>query len=221
VYERSATSVRTPDARPAQVPQSIDVGSQKGGLSGSNDLLGDLVAKARQGARGETGARQLLERESEMRYLTKKSKIIAAAAIIGLASSGGAYAYWTTTGSGSGSATTATTAGTLSLAGGPVGGLVPGGTVNVAITATNPAATTSLTAATLTVAGLTSNKPACNLLASTLATAVATSPGLPVTVAPGGGTASFGSVTVSLPDSSSVNQDACQGATYTFTVTAS
>jgi hypothetical protein len=39
-----------------QVQQSLCIGSQKGGLSGSNDLLGDLVAKARQGARGETGA---------------------------------------------------------------------------------------------------------------------------------------------------------------------
>jgi hypothetical protein len=161
----------------------------------------------------------LLERENEMRKLSMKSKIIATAAIMCLASSGVAYAYWTTTGSGGGSATTAGTAGTLSLAGGPVSGLVPGGFVVVPITATNAAATTSLTATSLTVSGLTSSKPACNLL-SPLATAVATSPGSAVTVAPGGGTASFGSVTVSLPDSSTVNQDACQGATYTFTVTA-
>lgn len=44
-----------------------------------------------------------------MRKLSKKSKaIVAIAAVIGLASSGAAYAYWTSTGSGSGSASTAT-----------------------------------------------------------------------------------------------------------------
>jgi hypothetical protein len=40
-------------------------------LSGSNDLLGDLVAKARQGARGETGAHGLLEGENDMRLAKK------------------------------------------------------------------------------------------------------------------------------------------------------
>jgi hypothetical protein len=70
--------------------------------------LGDLVAKAQQGARGETGARELLERETEMRNLSKKAKtIIAGAAIAGLASTGVAYAYWTAAGNGTGSATTA------------------------------------------------------------------------------------------------------------------
>jgi len=76
-------------------------------MSGSNDLLGDLVAKAQRGARGETGALVLLERETEMRNLSKKAKtIIAGAAIAGLASAGGAYAYWTASGSGSGTAAT-------------------------------------------------------------------------------------------------------------------
>ena len=79
----------------------------KGAMSGSDDLLGDLVAKAQRGVRGETGALELLERETEMRNLSKKAKtIIAGAAIAGLASAGGAYAYWTTTGAGSGEATT-------------------------------------------------------------------------------------------------------------------
>jgi len=40
------------------------IGSHQGATSGSDDLLGDLVAKARQGARGETGAHELLERET-------------------------------------------------------------------------------------------------------------------------------------------------------------
>ena len=45
-----------------------------------------------------------------MRNLSKKAKtIIAGAAIAGLASAGGAYAYWTTTGSGTGQATAGTT----------------------------------------------------------------------------------------------------------------
>jgi hypothetical protein len=82
-----------------------------GGLSGSNDLLGDLVAKARQGARGETGARELLERENEMRLMKKSKTIIVGAAIAGLASTGIAYAYWTTSGTGSATATTGTVVG--------------------------------------------------------------------------------------------------------------
>jgi len=74
-------------------------------MSGCDELLGDLVAKARQGARGETDARELGEREKQMR-LTKRSKVVAVAAIVGLIGSGAAYAYWTTTGSGTGSAET-------------------------------------------------------------------------------------------------------------------
>jgi hypothetical protein len=95
-------------------------------LSGSNDLLGDLVAKARQGARGETGARELLEREKRMR-LTKKSKIIALAAILGLTSSGVAYGYWTTSGTGSTTTTTGNVVGVTVNETTSVTNLYPGG----------------------------------------------------------------------------------------------
>ncbi len=46
------------------IQQAVGIGSHQGAMSGSNDLSGDLVAKARQGARGETGAHELLERET-------------------------------------------------------------------------------------------------------------------------------------------------------------
>jgi len=58
-----------------------------------------------------------------MRNLSKKAKtIIAGAAIAGLASAGGAYAYWTTTGSGTGAgSTTAGVANQLSFTQNPAG----------------------------------------------------------------------------------------------------
>ncbi len=110
-------------------------------MSGSVDLLGDLVAEARQGARGETGALELLERETEMRNLSKKAKtIIAGAAIVGLASAGGAYAYWTTTGSGTGSASAGTTVAVTVDQVGTISGLTPGSTPqDVDFSITNPA----------------------------------------------------------------------------------
>jgi hypothetical protein len=97
-------------------------------LSGSCDLSGDLVAKARQGARGETGALELLEGESEMRILSKKSKaIIAAGAILGLTGSGVAYSYWSIGGTGGGTATTGTVVGITVNQTSSVAGLYPGG----------------------------------------------------------------------------------------------
>src|SRR5450631_3844096 len=111
VYEQSDSGVRTADAPPGRRSAALTQKLPNGGLSGSNDLLGDLVAKARQGARGETGARELLEMENEMRLMKKSKTIIACAAIAGLASTGVAYAYWTTSGTGSATATTGTVVG--------------------------------------------------------------------------------------------------------------
>jgi hypothetical protein len=118
-------------------------------------------------------------------------------------------------------ATAGTTAGTLSLAGGSgVTGLIPGTSVDVPITASNASTTTSLQAATLTVSNLHSTSAACDALAAgAKATAVATSPASPVTVAPSG-SAAFGKVTISLPNSTTVNQDDCKGAVFSFDVNA-
>jgi hypothetical protein len=94
-------------------------------MSGCDELLGDLVAKARQGARGETDARELVETEKQMR-LTKRSKVVAVAAIVGLIGSGAAYAYWTTTGSGTGSATTGTNSPVIVNQTSTITGMYPG-----------------------------------------------------------------------------------------------
>jgi hypothetical protein len=97
-------------------------------MGGSDDLLGDLVAKARQLARGETGARELLERETAMRLKKKSKLIIAGAALVGLAGSGVAYGYWTTSGNGAGSATTGASSAFVVATDGATGGpLTPGG----------------------------------------------------------------------------------------------
>ena len=154
-----------------------------------------------------------------MRNLSKKAKtIIAGAAIAGLASTGVAYAYWTTTGHGDSSATTAETAPTLTLTGTPASGLIPGSYVDVPIVAHN-GTTASLVASTLTVSDLTSGVTACDELVNH-ATAAATSPVAAVTVAPSG-QEDFGSVRISLPNSATEDQNVCKHVTYTFVVDAS
>lgn len=72
--------------------------------------------------------------------LTKKSKaVVAGAALVGLAGSGTAYAYWTTSGSGTGSATTGTSSTFVVTTDAATGGLLtPGGpTDTVAFHVTN------------------------------------------------------------------------------------
>jgi hypothetical protein len=187
-------------------------------MSGSDDLLGDLVAEARQGARGETGALELLERETEMRSLTKKSKaIIAGAAIAGLASAGGAYAYWTTTGSGTGSATVAASAGTtLTLSSGPLSGaIVPGSSNTFSIKATNLGPTALNVTNISTV--VSSSDSACQALIGDFSVAdVSTG----VVVAVGGVDVGLGTATL-VYNNSSASQNPCKGAPLTFTFNAS
>ena len=71
-------------------------------MSGSDDLPGDLVAKARQGARGETGALELLEKGERMFHMKRNKKTVAILTVGLLTVAGGAYAYWTSTGTGTG-----------------------------------------------------------------------------------------------------------------------
>jgi hypothetical protein len=74
-----------------------------------------------------------------MRNLSKKAKtIIAGAAIAGLASAGGAYAYWTSIGEGTGTAGTAASALNLVISGDPAAGIKPGGSVVVPVIVNNP-----------------------------------------------------------------------------------
>jgi hypothetical protein len=190
-------------------------------MGGSDDLLGDLVAKARQLARGETGARELLERETAMRSLKKKSKlIVAGAAIIGLASSGVAYAYWTTSGNGSGSASTGASSAfavtTDAATGGP---LTPGGpseTVGFHVT-NNNSGVQHLTAVAVTVANSD----------NTAWTAVSGCSSLDYTVVPhftagdlAAGAIASGTVTITMNNLGS-SQNGCQNATVPLYVAAS
>lgn len=58
--------------------------------------------------------------------MTKKTAAIATAGVLGLATAGGAYAYWTTTGSGTGTGTTAAGAATFSYTTGSLNAMYPG-----------------------------------------------------------------------------------------------
>lgn len=101
--------------------------------------------------------------------LTKKSKaLVAGVALVGLAGTGTAYAYWTTSGSGTGSATTGTSAAVSLTQLGTTSGLVPGGSsVAVDFNINNPASTnqyvTSVSVAVNSTwsARADSNLPAC------------------------------------------------------------
>lgn len=139
-----------------------------------------------------------------------------------VAVTGAAVAYWTGSGSGSGSASSAPGVAALALT--PVtgiSGLVPGGAVTVPILATNGNATTSVTLTTLsaTPGTLTSGSAACDAVSG--ATVSVRSPESAVVVAPGGGTAAFGSISITMADEPTVNQDDCKGRTFTVALTAS
>lgn len=137
-----------------------------------------------------------------------------------VAATGAALAFWTGGGSGSAAGSAASTVAGVTLATtSPVTGLVPGGSITVAVTATNPNDTTSVSISKLTAGTVTSNLTGCTDALSG-ATATANQPSAAVTVAPKG-TASFGSVTISMVDSATVNQDPCKGAIFTVALTAS
>jgi hypothetical protein len=156
-----------------------------------------------------------------MRSIANKKIAAVAAGALVVATAGAAYAYWTTSGSGSGSATTAGSNGTLVLDGVTVSGLTPGQTQTMNVTATNNSSTT-LAASSLTVSSVTSDQPDClALVEGAKPTFVPNNPSSQVVVAPGGGSAAFGTVTVSLPNSSTLNQDVCKSATFTVNLAAS
>lgn len=192
----------------------------RGATGGSNDLLGDLVAKAQRGARGETGALELLERETEMRNLSKKAKtIIAGAAIAGLASAGGAYAYWTTTGTGTGSAATSAGAANLTVTDtSTISAMYPGDVAQtISGTVTNNAANSAyVTAVTVSIASVSGGLGSCDATDYTLV-----SPIMPVgvDVATTASTV-FTGATIHFHNKLT-NQDGCKGATVHLAYAAS
>ncbi len=159
-----------------------------------------------------------------MRKTTKFVAAIGASALV-LGTAGVAYAYWTTTGNGSGTGSAAATAGNLTLAGPTtaVTGLVPGGFIDVPITASNASTTTSLAATHLAVSNFQVDAPHSGCLALAVGakpTIASTDPAAQVVVAPSG-SAAFGKVTITLPNSASVDQETCKSAVFTFDVAAS
>jgi hypothetical protein len=163
--------------------------------------------------------------ESTRNRNTAKRILAIGLPLVVIAATGIGYAYWTGTGSGSGSATAAGSVTAVTLAPtSAISGLVPGGSTTVPVTATNNNATTSVSIATLVAGAVSSPDGPCNTVLGTAtagATASATSPGSAVIVPPAGGTAPFGSVTITWANSATVNQDACKGKAISVALTAS
>ena len=149
-----------------------------------------------------------------MRNLSKKAKtIIAGAAIAGLASTGVAYAYWTTTGSGDGSATSASANGTIDLYASFADGLTPGASEDVTFTADN-LGTSSLYVGDITLASVSTDKPSCDVADFTMPDVTSNT-----TVAAGAtGATLLGTGTLTFADTA-FNQDECKGAIVTLHLT--
>jgi hypothetical protein len=152
-----------------------------------------------------------------MRSLTKKSKaIIAGAAIAGLASTGVAYAYWTTTGSGSGTASTATPTANLQVTQtlAPTNmapGVAAGGiTVTVENLATNNAHVAQVVASIFSVTG---GAGVCTATDYDLGTPTMTNGAADLAT---NAVATFSGATLGFHNDTSANQNGCQGATVTL-----
>lgn len=146
--------------------------------------------------------------------IKKKTAAIAVAGVLTVATAGGAYAYWSTTGSGTGSATAASANGTVVLHAAYANGLTPGANEQVSYTADN-AGSSSLRVGTITpTVSIDADHVALGCLASDF-TIPAT---LSNTTVPAGATGvDAGTGTLSFADSA-VSQDGCKGAIVTLTL---
>ncbi|WP_235509849.1 hypothetical protein [Arthrobacter sp. Soil761] len=145
-----------------------------------------------------------------MRPMTKKNKIAAVAASAALVAVGGsaAYAYWSTTGSGSGQAKAATTTNAVVIHVAFDENITPGSSKTISYTADNPnsgSTPVTLTGAVVTASG------SCDAswFAASVPTGTKTLAGNATNVDMGTGTLTF--------SDSTLNQDACKGATITVT----
>lgn len=136
--------------------------------------------------------------------------------LVAVAATGAAFAFYTSGGSGTVTAgTSAATVDPITLSSVPVDGLVPGGVITVDVLATNPNATTSVGVSTLTAGAVTSGDAACNTVSGVTVSATPTS----VVIAPGT-TSKVGTITVTMPNSPTVDQSACKGKTFTVNLSA-
>jgi hypothetical protein len=155
------------------------------------------------------------------RKMTKKTKSLVAAGILVVATAGGAYAYWSTTGNGSGSGSTGTTSAFVVTTDAATGSpLTPGGptqTVAFHVQNTNSGvqhlSAVSVTVATSTGAAWTS-APGCSAADFTVGT-----PSFTAADVAAGATAD-GTVTLTMKNLGS-NQDGCKNVTVPLYVSAS
>jgi len=154
-------------------------------------------------------------------HMTKKTKALVGAGVLVIATAGGAYAYWSTTGNAGGSASTGTSSALVVTTDAATGGaLTPGGptqTVAFHVQNTNTGAqrlsTVTVTVATSTGAAWTA-VPGCSAADYTVGTPVFT----PGDIA--SNAVKDGTVTVTM-NNLGTNQDACKGVTVPLYVSAS
>lgn len=153
--------------------------------------------------------------------ITKKTAAIATAGVLGLATAGGAYAYWTTTGSGTGTGSTAAGAVTLSYTTGSLSSMYPGDSQQpLTVTVKNTSTTQKGYVAGVT-AYITTDHPGCtgaDYLLGGKAGAVDQASAVPLTWAAvdlAAGASQDAKSTIQFNNTGSA-QDACKGATVTL-----
>jgi len=152
-----------------------------------------------------------------MRLTVKSKRIAAIAAVVGLASSGAAYAYWTNSGSGSGTAATGTNLAVTVNQTSAVSGMFPGqGAQTLAGNFTNPNPGQVYVAA-VTATGYTIDpahvSAGCTVLGGHYTLGGTATVGAEVPAGTGG---TWTGLNISMNDLGS-NQDFCKGATVTIT----
>ncbi len=152
-----------------------------------------------------------------MRLTKKSKKILAGAAIIGLASAGGAYAYWTNSGSGTGTATTGTNVALTVNQTSSISGMYPGQAAQtLAGDFTNPnAGATWVTAVTATgyTIDATHVSAGCTVAGGHY-TLGGTAP-VGANVIPGANKGAWTGLTITM-NNLGTNQDFCKGSTVTI-----
>ena len=157
----------------------------------------------------------------------KRAAALLAAGVIGLATAGGAYAYWTSLGGGTGTATTkAGSTSALLVTGNATKAMYPGDTAQTVTATVTNSGTENYTVKTVK-AYITTNKTGCDgsdyllngvpapITADTAATIAVTS----VDLAPAATTT--GSFTMQFNNKATTDQEACKGAAVTITYVAS
>jgi hypothetical protein len=149
------------------------------------------------------------------RNALKKKRTAALAVVAVLALSGMAFAYWTTTGSGSGTGSVASSGGTLTLHGTIENELSPGASSAVAYTADNANGSSEQVGTVHAVVSIDEAHESAGCKASDFA--IGDTLEGQVIAAHATGVALSHAGSISMVDSEE-NQDACQGATITLTL---